>query len=812
MAYSIQQVVSNGTLVLLDISIDYIERSEISVYFDDVVQAEGVSWNWVGASDAKISFSPAVPSGVTVSIKRLTDISDLRHRYAAGAAFTAQSIDESFEQVVHIAQEVAEGALGQDFYQDIDMHGHTINNLADAEEAQQAVTYKQLLDVAYGAVELLEEYVATEGQALFTLTQPYVKGSGNLRVYVNGLLQDLGTAYTETTATTVTFSEGLAAGDNVQFIWGVPSVLAEVDSDRVPYTPAGTGAVTTQVQSKLREVVSVKDFGAVAGTDATEAINKAIAYVSSLGGGTVTGPSSEEYFALNVRIKSGVILRGLRLVTLPTSTENLACITFDSSDVTDAAVEDCIIDGNAANQVATVVQCVSVNGSRNSVRGCTLRNGKRSGIELKAGISHIRIKDNHISDMVRFGIYHEYHPLLVSKYVTISGNTIERMGATGVNLITGDDLGNHSAGVQFWSITNNFVKDTGLTEAAGAIGGYSKNNKHVLIAYNVMENINNHLHHIAGENISVIGNIGRNIANTGVVVRAWPNDIGTGGALSKNIIVSNNQIDLVTSDDVSGYGIYVANSEGVTVSGNCISGTVKDGIYIAGEQLGRTIRTTDVTVGNNVISEADNSANMSHAAAESGINIENADQVALTGNSVRKTYDSGIRVAGSTDVTISGNSSCDSKASNGILVLQTATDGSTATSKVAINGNVCSGNFNFGILFSGVVDRAVVVGNICRNNLTGQIAVGSPTSTILANNAGYRTKNRGTNSVANGGTISHFMDAAPTSYRVTPTVANRVAAVTSVSSSTITVALHDNAGAAITVAEPVNWEVSAELM
>jgi hypothetical protein len=49
----------------------------------------------------------------------------------------------------------------------------------------------------------------------------------------------------------------IATYDNISAIATVP-----ISSNNITYLPAGTGAVLTTVQSKLREVVSVKDFGA----------------------------------------------------------------------------------------------------------------------------------------------------------------------------------------------------------------------------------------------------------------------------------------------------------------------------------------------------------------------------------------------------------------------------------------------------------------------------------------------------------------------------------------------------------------------
>ena len=65
----------------------------------------------------------------------------------------------------------------------------------------------------------VEIATATAGQTVFVLTtMTYTPGENMIDVYIDGVNQVSGTAYTETNSTTITFSAGLHVGAVVKFI------------------------------------------------------------------------------------------------------------------------------------------------------------------------------------------------------------------------------------------------------------------------------------------------------------------------------------------------------------------------------------------------------------------------------------------------------------------------------------------------------------------------------------------------------------------------------------------------------------------
>lgn len=80
----------------------------------------------------------------------------------------------------------------------------------------------------------VEVLTASQGQTVFNLSNPYIPGINGIGVYIQGVLQHSPDNYTETTTTSITFTAGLDAGDEVTVVIPILSpVLVNVGTARV---------------------------------------------------------------------------------------------------------------------------------------------------------------------------------------------------------------------------------------------------------------------------------------------------------------------------------------------------------------------------------------------------------------------------------------------------------------------------------------------------------------------------------------------------------------------------------------------------
>lgn len=296
---------------------------------------------------------------------------------------------------------------------DLDMNSNQILNLPDAVLPQEPITLSQFNAQSVGTKTtqtLKQKHVATAGQTVFT-TPAYVIGSNNLSVYINGVRQD-GAAYSETTTTSITLTEGAELSDIVEVLVNeLPTSTDQVGANNVTYdgstvavhldaltfdtvaamvahtdlqvgmkvktwgyttlndgggaeyevVSAGTGTddggsfidltgSSLQAKAVFNELVNVKQFGATGdgSTDDTTAIQNCIDY-----GKNVYFGEGLTFIVTNISwSQSSVVYSGNSSLKLKNNIDtNISLIANNQTDITFEGLE---FDGNGANQTGTI--------------------------------------------------------------------------------------------------------------------------------------------------------------------------------------------------------------------------------------------------------------------------------------------------------------------------------------------------------------------------------------------------------------------------------------------------------------------------
>ena len=301
-------------------------------------------------------------------------------------------------------------------------------------------------------------------------------------------------------------------------------------SSLVGFQQAGAGAVVRTAQDKMREWVSVKDFGAVGDgvTNDTAAVQIAVDYLNSIGGGTLFFPAGT-YYVSHINYYAGITFQGVgsgsKLKKIPSTDKfnrmftTLAAQTF-SVDSPLVAWYDLAFDGNSANHIAyqayqleqahmifLVANAAGAGRLRAIVEGCTFENCVADAVSVYNNVN-LEISNCFMRECFRGGL------VITGGYTIVKADNLDMFGVTDLtrmdievdgagyggtyattlqlsNIYTqnGFDLG----GANMTATLTNIVTDRGTT----TFGGYGGTGDIVVadsrIALGVADTVNNRI-------------------------------------------------------------------------------------------------------------------------------------------------------------------------------------------------------------------------------------------------------------------------------------------------------------------------------
>ena len=378
----------------------------------------------------------------------------------------------------------------------------------------------------------------------------------------------------------------LASTDVVAAVQSGTTVKATVAS--FGYQPTGTGAVATTIQTKLRQYVSVKDFGAVGDgtTDDTAAIQAALDAVSGTGL-TLLIPPSTSFYRITATLypKSYTTISGYGA-----KIKNSGATIFNmiwalgaagsANYLTDISIFGLTVDcnGTVLNSGGSGIGGSYCNNLR--VRDCTVKNAWLQGIFFARGGKNCWIETNYVDRAWGDGIH------IGDQY---SGETLENVWITDNFVYNSFDDGiGVTGGAHLVWVTNNKV-DT-VTAGAGidlsgcyqtyVQGNYVTNYGQIGIRvqrFNTSQCFD----------IEILDNIiDGPPANQAAINLFGPNNTNVSTFANNPITIRDNRIKNVTA--TGSYGIFVTGAGMVTIDSNFIEGN-KQGIVLSGLPITATV-------------------------------------------------------------------------------------------------------------------------------------------------------------------------------------------------------------------------------
>jgi hypothetical protein len=418
-------------------------------------------------------------------------------------------------------------------------------------------------------------------------------------VYANGVFLRRGLDYTAANGQVITLVEPLKLGDEVTVLIYTPLVLgsivnanvassADIESNKLSFLQQGNNAQARTVQSKLRDSISVKDFGASGNglIDDTDAIKRAIAASAQGAGGKVVFFPAGTYLVGSSRID---LLSGTAFIGEPGAelrfSENPVFEPIFAMAKTNVSVDGLTINANNANSAVLAIgfrSCTNV-----IVSNCRFINFTRFGLVINGG-TNITITNNWIEKQI--AELSQNQAILASTSagpivdMVIDGNTCIR-SAIDISCSRSRVTNNFIAGWSFGAgitteqdplCSNNVIANNVISNGVGIdvngyrVGGIENWGPNSVISGNICYENEGAGIDQGGQNCILVGNVFFNNKVHGISARYGTAVYNCNGS----IFVSNRcfNTDGLTGPQLYGYAEQSALVSGVVVSNNNFSG------------------------------------------------------------------------------------------------------------------------------------------------------------------------------------------------------------------------------------------------